>query len=71
MSRLREEEAERVGGRSFSRNLSLAVFVDETNSNIALRVFRRFFLPQFVKDAWLFAWVIHAEHIRAMWLAVV
>ena len=47
------------------------VFVDKTNSNIALRVFRHFFLPQFVKDAWLWAWVIHAEHICAMWLAVV
>ena len=38
---------------SFSRNLSLVVFVDKTNSNIALRVFRHFFLRQFVKDAWL------------------
>ena len=49
---------------------TLTVF-HKTNSNIALRVFRHFFLPQFVKDAWLWAWVIHAEHIRAMWLAVV
>ena len=24
-----------------------------------------------MKDAWLWAWVIHPEHIRAMWLAVV
>ena len=54
-----------------SRNLSLVVFVDKTNSNIALRVFRHFFLPQFVKDAWLRAWVIHAGQIRATWLAVV
>ena len=36
----------------FGRNLSLVVFVEKTNSNIALRVFRHFFLPQFVKDAW-------------------
>ena len=56
---------------SFSRNLSVVVFVDKTNSNIALRVFRHFVLRQFVKDAWRWAWVIYAEHIRAMWLAVV
>ena len=54
-----------------SRNLSVVVFVDKTNSNIALRVCRHFVLRQFVKDAWLWAWVIHAEHIRAMWLAAV
>ena len=38
---------------SFSRNLSVVVFVDKTNSNIALRVFRHFVRCQFVKDAWL------------------
>ena len=37
-----------------------------TNGNIAVRVFRHFFLRQFVKDAWLRVWIIHAEHIRAI-----
>ena len=36
---------------SFGRNLSVVVFVDKTNSTIALRLFRLLFLRQFVKDA--------------------
>ena len=56
---------------SFRRNLAVVVFVDKRNSKIALRVFPHFVLRHFVKDAWLSAWAIHAEHIRAMWLAVV
>ena len=56
---------------SFRRNLAVVVFVDKRKSKIALHVFPHFVLRHFVKDAWLSAWVIHAEHIRAMWLAVV
>ena len=36
---------------SFGRNLSVVVFVDKTNTTIALRFFRHFVLRQFVKDA--------------------
>ena len=35
---------------SFSRNLSVVVFVDKGNSNIALHVFRHYVLRQFAKD---------------------
>ena len=54
------------GERQWKRkDISLVVFVDKTNSNIAVRVFRHFVLRQFVKDACLLVWVIDEEHIRA------